>query len=52
MSGSPYISVKSATMNAENAPIAVHSCRVFGRVKLSAKTMRIAEFNTTRGQSP
>ena len=36
--GKPYISVKSATMNAENAPNERQSRGVFGFVKLNANS--------------
>jgi len=50
--GKPYISVKSATRNAENAPIARQSRPVWGWKKLMAKAMKMTELNATRIQRP
>ena len=50
--GKPYISVKSATRKAENAPKERQSRDVLGFVKLKAKTMKIAELMMTSGQLP
>src|SRR3990172_189138 len=52
VSGKPYISVKSATRNAEKPPKARQSRRVRGWVKLSAKKMNTAELITTSDQRP
>src|SRR5512132_1005364 len=52
VSGKPYISVNSATMNAEKAPKERQSREVFGLEKLNAKMMNISEFRTTRDHKP
>src|SRR6266508_6691889 len=52
VSGKPYISVNSATTNAEKAPIAFQSRRLRGWKKLVANRMKMTEFSTTRNHSP
>src|SRR3989338_575835 len=52
VSGNPYISVKSATRNAENAPNDRQSREVFGFVKLNAKMMKMSELRMTSHQRP
>src|SRR5262245_23381334 len=50
--GKPYISVKSATRKAVNAPNDRQSRAVCGRVKLNAKMANTATLITTSDQSP
>jgi hypothetical protein len=50
--GKPYISVNSATMNAENAPNDRQSRLVFGRVKLKANMMKKADSISTIPHRP
>jgi hypothetical protein len=52
VSGKPYISVKSATMKAENAPKERQSRLDYGRAKLKAKIMNTAELIMTSSQRP
>jgi hypothetical protein len=52
VSGKPYISVNSATMNAENAPKERQSRGECGLVKLNAKIIKTAELIMTIGHSP
>ncbi len=52
VSGKPYISVKSATINAVKPPKERQSRRLRGRAKLKAKMMNTAELISTSGQSP
>ena len=52
VSGKPYISVKSATRKALNAPKERQSRPDFGLKKLNAKRMKIAELKATNIQSP
>src|SRR6266516_4087688 len=50
--GKPYISVKSATRKAENAPNERQSRAVRGREKLNAKMMNTPALMITSGQRP
>ena len=52
MSGNPYISAKSATTKAENAPKERQSRQFFGRVKLKAKATKTADITTATSQYP
>ena len=52
VSGKPYISVKSATTKAENAPNERQSRPVRGLVKLKAKMMKTRELITTNAHRP
>ena len=52
VSGKPYISTNSATMNAEKLPNVRQSRLVFGLKKLKANRMKIAELMTERDHSP
>jgi hypothetical protein len=52
VNGTPYISVNSATMNAEKAPNDRQSRLVFGFVKLNAKMMKTAELMNTSDHRP
>ena len=52
MSGNPYISVKSATRKALNAPKERQSREVRGLKKLSAKRMNTTELMMTSHQRP
>ena len=52
VSGKPYISTKSATMNAEKVPNVRQSRVVFGLKKLKANRMKIAELMITSDHSP
>lgn len=52
MSGNPYISVNSATRNAENAPNERQSRPVRGRVKLKAKMMNTAALIAASSHRP
>src|SRR5262245_25716767 len=52
VSGNPYISVKSATRKAVNAPNDRQSRAVRGWVKLNAKMAKTATLMTTRDQRP
>ena len=48
VSGTPYISVKRATTNAENPPKAFQSRRLRGWKQLAANPMKISESIATR----
>ena len=48
----PYISTKSATINAENDPKALQSLLVCGLKKLAAKKRKIKELTAARPQRP
>jgi len=48
----PYISVNSATRNAENAPMARQSRLVRGRKKPAANSTNTPVLSTTRGHRP
>ncbi len=52
VSGKPYISVNSATRNAENAPKERQSRAVRGFAKLNAKTMNTSELMITSDHRP
>ena len=52
VSGKPYISVKSATMNALKALKDRQSRGVFGLKKVNAKKMKITELMMTRLHNP
>ncbi len=52
VSGKPYISVNSATRNAEKAPNERQSRDDCGFAKLSAKMMKTAELMMTRDHRP
>ena len=52
VNGKPYISTKSAMMNAEKVPNVRQSRVVFGLKKLKANKMKIAELMITSDQSP
>jgi len=52
VSGNPYISTNSATMNAENALKERQSRSVRGFVKLKAKIIKIAELMMTSDHNP
>jgi len=52
VSGKPYISTKSATINAANAPKVRQSLAVWGLKKLKANIRKIAELRRTSVQSP
>ena len=52
VSGNPYISTKSAMMNAENVLNVRQSRVVFGLKKLKAKIMKTAELMITSDHNP
>ena len=52
VSGSPYISVNSATINPMKMPIVRHSTPPFGRTKLIAKNMNSTTLSATTVHIP